>query len=293
MNLAQDDPQSKAQISAFVQALQGAGWEVGRNLQIDYRWTEGDASRIRKFGAELLAATPDVILTAGASHVGPLEQMTSAVPIVFVQVTDPVGGGLIESLAHPGVNSTGFTVFEYDISAKWLELLKQIAPRMNRIGVLRDPNNPSGTGLFGGIQAVASTFNVEATPIGLRDAKQIENGVASFAAPNSGLIVTPSSLALVFREEIVRLAAQHRLPTVYPFGYFVTSGGLVSYGPDVVDQFRRAAAYVDRILRGERAAELPVQRSTKLELLINLRTAKTLGVAIPDNLVVRADSVIR
>ena len=293
MNLSETDPQSQAQLAAFGTALQKAGWTVGRNVQIDYRWTEGKAEKVRKYGADLIALSPDVVFTVGASHVGLLEQLTHTIPIVFVQVTDPVGGGLVDSLAHPGGNATGFTVFEYDISAKWLEVLKKIAPRLERVAVLRDPSNPSGTGLFGGIQAVASTFGVEASPIGLRDAGQIERGVTAFAGPNNGLIVTPSSFALVYRDLIVKLAAQYRLPTIYPFGYFVIGGGLVSYGPDVVDQFKRAAGYVDRILKGEKPADLPVQRSSKLETMVNLRTATALGISIPQDLILRADNVVQ
>jgi len=294
MNLAADDPQSKIQIAAFVQGLQDSGWTVGRNLLVDYRWTEGDPDRVRKYGAELVALAPDVILTVGGSHVGPLQQATRSMPIVFVQVADPVGGGFVDSLARPGGNTTGFTVFEFDIGAKWLELLKQIAPRMTRVAVLRDPANPSGTGLFGAIQAVAPSLGVEASPLGLRDTAEIERGVTAFArAANGGLIVTPSSLAIVHRELIVKLADRHRLPAIYPFRSFVTSGGLLFYGPDVVDQYRRAAGYVDRILKGEKPADLPVQRSTKLELVFNLKTAKALGLTIPQSLLLRADEVIQ
>ena len=294
MNLAQNDLQAKVQIDAFIGGLKEAGWTPGRNVQIDYRWTEGDADRVRRYGAELVALAPDVILTVGGSHVGPLERITHTVPIVFVQVADPVGGGFVESLARPGGNATGFTVFEFDISAKWLELLKQIAPSMTRVAVLRDPANPSGTGLFGGVQAVASTFGVEAQPIGLRDAGVIERGVAGFAQePGGGLVVTPSSLAIVYRELIVELAARHRLPAIYPFGFFVSDGGLISYGPDVVDQYRRAAGYVDRILRNGKPADLPVQRSTKFDLMINLKTAQALGLSVPQPLVMRASQVIK
>jgi len=295
INLAEGDQESKIQVAAFVRGLQESGWTVGRNVLIDYRWTEGDANRVRKYAAELVALAPDVILTTGGSHVGPLQQATRTVPIVFVQVADPVGGGFVESLARPGGNTTGFTVFEFDISAKWLELLKEIAPRMKRVAVLRDPANPSGTGLMGAIQAVAPSFGVEvSSPVGLRDTGEIERGVAAFArVENGGLIVTPASFALVHRDLIVKLAAQHRLPTIYPFRVFAAGGGLLSYGPDVVDQYWRAAGYVDRILKGESPANLAVQRATKQDLVINLRTAKALGLTIPQSLLVRAVEVIR
>jgi len=293
MFLAADDPESKIYIAAFLQQLQELGWSVGHNVQIDYRSTAGNADLIRKYAEELIARAPDVILTAGGSHVGPLEQATRTVPIVFVQVADAVGGGFVNSLARPGGNATGFTNFEYDFSGKWLELLKQIAPLMTRAAVLRDPANPSGAGQFGAIQAVAQSFGVEAIPVNMRDAGEIERGVNDFAQkPNGGLIVTPSSLALVNRELIVKLAAQLRLPAIYPFRFFVSGGGLISYGPDVVDQYRHAAGYVDRILKGEKPADLPVQQSTKVALVINSKTAKALGLDVPPSLLARADDVI-
>ena len=290
--LAADDPEAQLYSAAFIQGLQELGWTVGRNLQIDFRWTHGDADRVRKYAAELVAQSPDVILVAGGSHVGPLQQASRTVPIVFVQVTDPVGGGFVSSLARPGGNTTGFTVFEFDIGAKWLELLKQIAPRTTRVVVLRDPTNPSGTGLFGAIQAVAPNFGGGGKPVGLRDADEIERGVTAAGMSNGGLVVTPSGLAIVNRDVIIKLAAQLRLPAVYPFRDFALGGGLLSYGPDVVDQYRRAAGYVDRILKGEKPADLPVQRSTKLELVVNLKTAKALGLTIPQSLLLRADEVI-
>ena len=293
MFLAADDLESKTYIAAFVQHLQELGWTVGHNVQIDYRSTAGKADLIRKYAAELIALAPDVILTAGGSHVGPLQQATRSVPIVFVQVADAVGGGFVNSLARPGGNATGFTNFEYDFSGKWLELLKQIAPLVTRAAVLRDPVNPSGAGQFGAIQAVAQSFGVEASPINMRDADEIERDVTDFAQkPNGGLIVTPSSLALVDRELIVRLAAQLRLPAIYPFRFFVSGGGLMSHGPDVVDQYRRAAGYVDRILKGEKPADLPVQQSTKIALVINRKAAKALGISVPLSLLGRADEVI-
>ena len=293
MFLAADDPESKIYIAAFLKQLQEFGWKVGQNIQIDYRSTAGEADLIRKYAAELIALAPDVILTAGGSHVGPLQQATRTVPIVFVQVADAVGGGFVNSLARPGGNATGFTNFEYDFSGKWLELLKQIAPLTTRTAVLRDPANPSGAGQFGAIQAVAQSFGVEASPVNLRDAGQIERDVNAFAQkPNGGLIVTPSSLALVHRELIVTLAARLRLPAIYPFRFFVSGGGLISYGPDVVDQYRRAAGYIDRILRGEKPADLPVQQSSKVALVINRKTAKALDLDVPAPLLARADEVI-
>ncbi len=293
MFLAADDPEAKTYIAAFLQQLQELGWTVGRNVQIDYRSTAGEADLIRKYAAELIALGPDVILTVGGSHVGPLQQATRTVPIVFVQVADAVGGGFVNSLARPGGNATGFTNFEYDFSGKWLELLKQIAPFVTRTAVLRDPANPSGAGQFGAIQAVAQSSGVEASPINMRDASEIERDVSDFAQkPNGGLIVTPSSLALVHRNLIVTLSARLRLPTIYPFRFFVSSGGLISYGPDVVDQYRHAAGYVDRILKGAYPADLPVQQSTKVALVINRKTANTLGITVPPTLLARADEVM-
>ena len=294
MNLEANDPESQVYVAAFVEGLKKLGWTVGGNVRIDYRWTAGDADRIRKYAAELVALAPDVILTVGGSQVGPLQQVTRSVPIVFVQVADAVGAGFVKSLARPGGNATGFTNFEFDISAKWLEILKQIAPRMTHTAVLRDPVNPSGTGQFGAIQAVAPSFGVEVSPLSLHDPGEIERGLTAFGREsNGGLIVTPSSLAIVHRKLIITLAARLRLPAIYPFRYFVTDGGLISYGPDVVDQYRRASGYVDRILKGEKPADLPVQRSTKLELAINLKTAKALGLTVPPMLLTSADAVIK
>ena len=294
MNLEANDPESQVYVAAFVEGLKKLGWTVGGNVRIDYRWTAGDADRIRKYAAELVALAPDVILTVGGSQVGPLQQVTRSVPIVFVQVADAVGAGFVKSLARPGGNATGFTNFEFDISAKWLEILKQIAPRMTHTAVLRDPANASGTGQFGAIQAVAPSFGVEVSPLSLHDPGEIERGLTAFGREsNGGLIVTPSSLAIVHRKLIITLAARLRLPAIYPFRYFVTDGGLISYGPDVVDQYRRASGYVDRILKGEKPADLPVQRSTKLELAINLKTAKALGLTVPPMLLTSADAVIK
>jgi len=294
MNLGAKDAEAQVYTGAFVDSLQKLGWTVGRNVQIDYRWTEGDPARIRKYAEELVALAPDVILTVGGSQVGPLQQATRTIPIVFVQVTDAVGRGLVESLAHPGGNATGFTNFEFDISAKWLETLKEVAPRMRQTAVLRDPTNSTGTAQFAAIQAVGPSFSVEAIAVGLGDETEIERGLTAFAKrPNGGVIVTPTSLAFIHREFIIGLANRLRLPAMYPFRNFVTDGGLISYGPDVVDQYRRAAGYVDRILKGERPANLPVQASTKVDLVINLKTAKQIGLTIPPNVLARADRVIK
>jgi putative ABC transport system substrate-binding protein len=292
--LEENDPQSKIYLDAFVQTLQTLGWTVGRNLRIDNRWTGGDAERVRKYAAELVALSPDVILAAGGRMLGPLQQATHTIPIVFVQVSDAVGGGFVKSLAKPGGNASGFTNFEFDISTKWLELLKQIAPRMTRTAVLRDPNNPAGTAQFGAIQAVAPSLGVEATPIGLNDAREIENGLNEFGRePNGGVIVTPNGGAIVHRQLIIRATTRMKLPAIYPFGFFVVDGGLISYGPDVVDQYRGAAGYVDRILKGQKPADLPVQQPTKFEFVINLQTAKHIGLTIPPDLLARATRIIR
>jgi putative ABC transport system substrate-binding protein len=290
---AADDPEAKARVAAFVQGLQQLGWTDGGNLQIDIRWGVGDAERIRRYAAELVALAPDAILAAGGMTVGPLLQATRTVPIVFTLTPDPVGAGFVESLSRPGGNATGFTNFEYGIGVKWLELLKDIAPRVSRAAVLRDPTIPAGIGQFGAIQAVAPSFGIELRPIDVRDAGEIERAVTAFArSSNVGLIVTSNGLALVHRDLIITLAARHRLPVVYPFRVFVTAGGLVSYGPDSIDPHRRAASYIDRILKGEKPAALPVQAPTKYELVINLKTAKALGLTVPDIVLARADEVI-
>jgi putative ABC transport system substrate-binding protein len=290
---SETDPEPKVWVAAFIQELQKAGWIEGRNVRFDYRWSSNDPDRIRKYAAELVTLAPDVIQTSGGSHVGPLKQMTRTVPIVFVQVADAVGGGFVDSLARPGGNATGFTNMEYGFGAKWLELLKQIAPGVTRAAVLRDAANPSGTGQFGVIQAMAPSLGVEVSPIGLHDAEEIERGITAFARrSNGGLIVTPSGLTTVHRDLIITLVARHQLPAVYPFRYFVLSGGLIAYGPDPTDQWRRAAGYVDRILKGEKPADLPVQQSAKFNLVINLKTAKALGLEVPASLLARADEVI-
>ena len=289
-----DDPEEQARLAAFVQGLQKLGWTEGRNVRIDYRWAAGDADRSRTYAAELVALAPDVIVAAGSQSVAALEQTTRTVPIVFASVVDPVGAGYVTRLARPGGNATGFTAFEYSLSGKWLELLKEIAPNLTRIAILRDPALAAGIGQFAVIQAMAPpSFGVELSPIDVRDAGEIERDVAAFAGETKGgLIVTGSSGAAVHRELIIMLAARHRLPAVYPFRNYVTSGGLISYGPDPTDQFRRAAGYVDRILKGEKAADLPVQAPTKYELVINLKTAQALGLTVPPLLLARADAVI-
>ena len=294
MSRAAGDPEEQARFAAFLQGLQKLGWTDGRNVRIDYRWAAADADRSRTYAAELVALAPDVILASGSTSVAALLQTTRTVPIVFVNVIDPVGAGYVARLARPGGNATGFTAFEYSLSGKWLELLKEIAPNLTRIAILRDPALAAGIGQFAAIQAMApSSLGVELSPIDVRDGGEIERDVATFAREsNGGLIVTGSSSAAVHRELIVMLAARHRLPAVYPFRYFVTSGGLISYGPDPIDVFRRAAGYVDRILKGEKAADLPVQAPTTYELAINLKTAKALGLTLPPSLLARADEVI-
>jgi len=293
MSLAADDKQGQARLAAFLQGLQELGWTDGRNVRIDVRWGTGDAGRNRRHAAELVELAPDVILASGGSIVAPLLQVTSTVPIVFTQTPDPVGAGFVESLARPGGNATGFSIFDYSLGGKWLELLKEVAPRVTRVAVIRDPATPQGIGQFSAIQSLAPSLSLEATPLNARDAGDIERAIAAVDRnPNSGLIVTGSNLAIVHRDLIVTLAARYKLPAVYPLGFFVTGGGLLSYGPEGIDPHRRAAAYVDRILKGEKPADLPVQAPTKYELAINLKTAKTLGLEVPPTLLARADEVI-
>jgi putative ABC transport system substrate-binding protein len=292
-SLAADDPEGQVRLVAFAQGLQELGWAVGRNVGIDTRWAAGDADRFRSYAAELVTLAPDAILATSSPSVVALQQATRTVPIVFTTVIDPVGSGFVESLARPGGNATGFSIFEYGISGKWLELLKEIAPRVTRVAVIRDPALASGGGQLGALQAAAPSFGVELSPVGVRDAPEIERAVTAFArGANSGLIVTGSALAVAHRNLIVTLAARHQLPAVYPFRFVVAAGGLISYGPDLVDQYRRAAGYVDRILKGEKPADLPVQAPIKYELVINLRTAKALGIEVPPTLLARADEVI-
>jgi putative tryptophan/tyrosine transport system substrate-binding protein len=269
------------------------GWTDGRNVRVDIRWTLGNADDARKYAAELVALAPDVILASGGAAVGPLLQATHTLPIVFAIVPDPVGSGFVESLARPGGNATGFVQFEYSLTGKWLELLKQIAPGVTRAAVLRDPAISTGIGQFGAIQAVAPSLGMEVTPVNVRDAGEIERAIAAFARPsNGGLIVTVSALVVIHRDLIIALAARHKLPAVFYERNFVAGGGLISYGPDYLDEFRRAAGYVDRILKGEKPADLPVQGPTKYKLVINLKTAKTLGLTMPPTLLATADEVI-
>jgi putative ABC transport system substrate-binding protein len=293
VSLAAADSNGQERLSAFLQELQQLGWTDGRNVRIEVRWGAGDADLERKYAAELVALAPDAILASGGSTVGPLTQATRTVPIVFTHTTDPVGGGFVESLSRPGGNATGFTNFEFGISGKWLELLKQIAPHVTRVAVIRDPLQASGGGQLGAIQSAAPSFGVELSPVGVRDAGEIERAITAFArGPNDGLIVTSSALAQVHRDLIVMLAAQHKLPAVYSQRFFVTGGGLISYGPDRADHSRRAAAYIDRILKGAKPADLPVQAPIKYETVINLKTAKALGLDIPQSLLTAADEVI-
>jgi putative tryptophan/tyrosine transport system substrate-binding protein len=293
MNLAADDPEGQARLTAFVQGLQQLGWTADRNVRIDYRWAADHADLYRRYAAQLVALAPDIILASSSPSVGSLQQATRDVPIVFANVADPVGAGFVDSLARPGGNATGFTVFEYGISGKWLELLKEIAPRVTRAAVLRDPALAAGAGQLGAIQSVAPSFGVELRPVDVRDAGEIERAVTAFArSSNGGLIVTANTGAIVHRELIITLAARYRLPAVYFYRFFVTAGGLISYGPDSTDQFRRAAGYVDRILKGEKPADLPVQAPTKYVLALNLKTAKALGLDVPPSLLVTADEVI-
>ena len=290
---AADDPEGQARNTAFLQGLTQLGWTDGHNVQIETRWAAGDADRIRRYMAELVALAPDVIVATGSATVGPLLQAARGVPIVFVNVSDPVGAGFVDSLARPGGNVTGFVNFEYGMGAKWLELLKQIAPAVTRVAVIRDPAISAGLGLFGAISSAAPSLAVEVSPINVRDAGEIERAIATFArGSNGGLVVTGSALAIIHRGLIIALASAHKLPAVYFQRTFVADGGLISYGPDPLDEFRRAAGYVDRILKGEKPADLPVQAPTKYELVINLKTAKALGLTMPTTLLATADEVI-
>jgi putative ABC transport system substrate-binding protein len=290
---AADDPIYQARVGAFLQGLALLGWSIGRNMRMDTRWATPNAAEIRKQAAELAALGPDVILANGASTVGPLQQATRTVPIVFANIGDPVGAGLVDSLARPGGNATGFSNYEFSIGGKKLELLKQIAPGVTRTAVLRDTTEGGGTGEFAAIQAVAPSLRVEVVPVNMRDAAEIERAVAAFAgSPNGGLIVTGSPVAILHRDLIIALASRHKLPAVYFDRYLVAAGGLISYGPDRLEEYRLAAGYVDRILKGDKPADLPVQAPTKLELVINLKTAKALGITVPPSLLAIADEVI-
>jgi putative ABC transport system substrate-binding protein len=293
MNRTADEPEASSLVGAFAQGLAELGWTIGRNVLIEYRWGANDADLDRRYSAELVAFAPDVILAAGTLSVAALQRVTRTLPIVFVTVTDPVGAGFVGSLAQPGGNTTGFMLFEYSLSGKWLELLKQIAPGVTRVAVLRDPANPPGNSQFAAIQAVAPSLGVEISPVSVRDRSEIERAITAFARlSNSGLIVTGSASASVYGEAIIKLAAQHKLPAIYPNRFSVLAGGLICYGPDRIDQYRRAAGYIDRILKGEKPSDMPVQAPTKYELVINIKTAKALGLDVPQSLLARADEVI-
>jgi putative ABC transport system substrate-binding protein len=293
MNRVADDPQSRLHVAAFQQRLQELGWTNDANVRIEYRWGAGDASQYRKYAGELVALASDAIVAIGGTSVEALQQVTRAVPIVFVQVTDPVSRGLVASLARPHGNTTGFVQFEFVICGKWLELLKQIAPRVTRVAVLRDPGQFSGIGQMAAIQSAVPAFGIELTPIDVREADTIERGLKAFAqGANQGIIVTAAAKAEIHRGLIMNLAARYQWPAVYPYRVYVAEGGLISYGPNVIDEFRRAAGYVDRILKGEKPSHLPVQAPTKYQLVVNLKTAKALGLEVPPMLLTAADEVI-
>ena len=294
MHLPENDPETQARVRALLEGLQQLGWTDGRNVRIDYRFGAADVDRSRRYAAELIALAPDVIQASGTGPVAALQQASRTVPIVFVQIPDPVNAGFVESLSRPGGNATGFTVWEeFGTSGKWLELLKEVAPHVTRVAVLRDPTIPAGIGQTGAIQSVAPSLGVQVSPVGVRDSGEIERSISAFAREaNGGLIVLGAPLAIMQRELISTLAVRHRLPAVYPARLFVAAGGLISYGPDSIDPYRRVAGYVDRILKGEKPADLPVQNPTKFELVINLKTAKALGLEVPPTLLARADEVI-
>jgi putative ABC transport system substrate-binding protein len=293
MNLAADDAEGQARLAAFLQGLQEVGWVVGRNVRIELRWGAADGELFRRYAMELVVLAPDVVLAAGSNVALALHRASRTIPIVFANAADPVGAGLVASLARPGGNVTGFTTFEFSLGGKWLDLLKQIAPRVTRVLVLRDSSNPTGMGLFGAIQAVAPSFGIELSPADVDDPDVIERAIRAFAGgTNGGLIVTQNALAIAHRKLIITLAARDRLPAIYSYPTFVTDGGLISYGPDSTVEYRRAAGYVDRILKGEKPADLPVQAPTKYELAVNLKTAKALGLDVPAQLLARADEVI-
>jgi putative ABC transport system substrate-binding protein len=292
-SLSEHERTSQLRLSALQQGLQRTGWIEGRNIQIEKRWSAGNVENLRAYAAELVAHAPDAILANGSAATTQLSQATRTVPIVFTDVPDPVGAGLVDSLARPGGNVTGFMLFEYSVSGKWLELLKEIAPTIIQAAVLRDPSMIAGVGQFAAIQSVAPSLGVDLRPIDVRDAAEIERGMLAFAQrTNRGVIVVSSPLAALHRDLIIRLAAEHKLPAVYSFGYYAASGGLMAYGPDPNDPFRRAADYIDRIFKGEKPADLPVQAPTKYELVINLKTAKALGLDVPPTLLARADELI-
>jgi putative tryptophan/tyrosine transport system substrate-binding protein len=293
MNTEVEDRPGQARIAALRESLRQLGWTDGQNLRIEIRWGANDVDRDRKFATELVALAPDVILASGTLGVTALQHETRTIPIVFNSVSDPVGAGIVDTLAHPAGNTTGFMLLEYSSSGKWLELLKQVAPRVTRVAVLRDPTNPAGIAQFGAIQALAPSLGVEVRPVSTRNAGEIESAIASVArVANAGLVSTGSASESSYRDLIISLAAKHKLPAVYSFSGDVSSGGLISYGPDRVDQYRRAADYLDRILKGEKPGDLPVQAPTKFELAVNLKTAKLLGITIPQQLLATADQVI-
>ena len=293
ISLAADDKEGQARLAAFLQGLRELGWIDGRNVRVDIRWGAGDSERVRKYIAELVALTPDVILASGGSLVAPLLQATHTVPIVFTQTPDPIGAGFVENLARPGGNATGFMLFDYSMAGKWLEVLKQSAPGVTRVAVMRDPATPQGVGQFSAVHSLAPSLGIEVSPINAVEAGELERAISAFArTPNSGLIVTGSNFALIHRELIIKLANQYKLPAVYPLRLFAPAGGLICYGPEEIEPHKRAAGYVDRILKGEKPGDLPVQAPTKYELVINLRTAKALDLTIPQSLLARADEVI-
>jgi len=293
IQVAEGDLQARVEVAAFLRELQKLGWSDGHNLRVDIRWGDGEPDRIRKHAVELIALAPEVVLGTGGTVVGALQQASQQVPIVFVNVTDPVGRGYVATLARPARNATGFTSFEFAMGGKWVEVLKEIAPQVTRVAVLRDPAITAGIGYLAAIHALAPSIAVEVTPVDVRHASDIERAVASFSGTsNGGLIVTADPAAIVHREAIITLAARHRLPAIYPYRFFVTSGGLITYGLNNVEQYRLAAGYVDRVLKGEKPADLPVQAPTNYELVINLKTAKALGIEVPPSLLARADEVI-
>ena len=293
MSVAADDPEAPARVGVLSQGLAELGWTIGRNVRIDYRWYAGNADAARKYAAELLALAPDVVVASGTLGVTAIQQDTRPVPIVFALVADPVGAGVVNSLARPDGNATGFMLYEYSLTGKWLELLKQIAPRTTRAAVIREQANAAGIAQFGAIQALAPSLGVQVSPVNVRNANEIESGIATFArTANGGLIVTGSATATIHRHLILKLAAQYNLPAIYANRPSVVDGGLISYGPDRVDEYRRAASYIDRILKGEKPADLPVQAPTKYELVVNLKTAKALGLDVPTTVLARADEVI-
>ncbi|HXX08216.1 MAG TPA: ABC transporter substrate-binding protein [Pseudolabrys sp.] len=292
MNTAANNAEGQTAVATFQQVLQKLGWTDGRNLRIDIRWGENDVDRVRRYAGELAALAPDAILASGTLNVSTLQHISRTLPIVFVQVSDPVGAGLVDTPARPGGSITGFMNFEFSLSGKWLELLKQIAPSVTRVAVLRNPAVAASIGQFGVIQALARSHGVEVRPVSIRDSGEIERALTALSPANGGLIVLPSAGESIIREQIIALAARYKLPAVYTDRFTVSDGGLISYGPDRIDQFRGAAGYVDRILKGEKPADLPVQAPTKYELVINLKTAKAIGLTIPSDVLVRADQVI-